>query len=144
MLGLRKRISTVEPSVKNLSYRLISFQVKVVDKYVPDRALLYGINALDKHVPQKVISSVVDGLYDYVPNKVRSSLISAADEYVPDTVANSRKVCAVIAGVGKYVPDKVIPSESTDKWDNVKLKFHIPTLVQRRQKSSTTDDQYEG
>jgi len=140
MLGLRKRISAVEPSAKNLSHRVISLQVKVIDKYMPDKALLYGINALDKSVPPKVISSVVDSLYDYVPNKVRSTLISAADEYVPDTVANSRKVCAIIAGVGKYVPNKVIPSESAERWDNVKLKFHIPTLVQRQQQSDTADD----
>ena len=140
MLGLRKRISAVEPSARNLSHRVISLQVRMVDKYVPDKALLYTINALDNHTPPKIISSVVDGLYDYVPNKVRSSLITAADEYVPDTVANSRKVCAVLAGVGKYVPDKVIPSESAERWDNVKLKFHIPTLVQRKERSVTTED----
>ena len=140
MLGLRKRISTVEPSARNLSHRVISFQVRMIDKYVPDKALLYTINALDNHMPPKIISSVVDGLYDYMPNKVRSSLITAADEYVPDTVANSRKVCAVLAGVGKYVPDKVIPSESAERWDNVKLRFHIPTLVQRKERSGTTED----
>lgn len=140
MLGLRKRISAVEPSARNLSHRVISLQVRMVDKYVPDKALLYTINALDNHTPPKIISSVVDGLYDYVPNKVRSSLITAADEYVPDTVANSRKVCAVLAGVGKYVPDKVIPSESAERWDNVKLRFHIPTLVQRKERSGTTED----
>ena len=140
MLGLRKRISAVEPSARNLSHRVISLQVRIVDKYVPDKALLYTINALDNHMPPKIISSVVDGLYDYVPNKVRSSLITAADEYVPDTVANSRKVCAILAGVGKYVPDKVIPSESAERWDNVKLRFHIPTLVQRKERSVTTED----
>jgi hypothetical protein len=57
-----------------------------------------------------------------------------ADEYVPDEVANSRKVCAVIAGVGKYIPDEIIPPESTGRWDNLRTKFHIPKLISSRQK----------
>ena len=139
MLGLRKRVSAVEPSARNVTHRVISFQVKMIDKYVPDKALLHTINALDNRVPPKVISSVVDGLYDYVPNRVRACLVTAADEYVPDSVANSRKVCAVLAGVGKYLPDKVIPPESAERWENVKLKFHIPTLIQRPPSSDEAD-----
>lgn len=139
-MTLKKRISTLEPSARTLSHRVISFQIKVIDKYVPDKVLLHTINALDKHIAPKVMPSVVDGVYEYVPNKVRSAVIAAADEYVPDTAANSRKVCAVLAGVGKYIPDKIIPSESSQRWDNVKLKFHIPTLVTAKQEQRAAKD----
>ncbi|MCX5998069.1 MAG: hypothetical protein NTU41_00335 [Chloroflexi bacterium] len=128
-MTLRKTMSTIEPSAKHLSHKVISFEVKVIDKYVPDKVLLFTMNVLDRRIPPKVIYSVVDGVSVHLPDKVRSSVITAADEYVPDAVANSRKICAVLAGVGKYIPDRVIPPASVEKWDSVKLRFHIPTLV---------------
>jgi hypothetical protein len=68
------------------------------------------------------------------PLRLRFIAIAAADEYVPDEVANSRKVCAVLAGVGKYIPDEIIPPESTERWENLRTKFHIPKLISSRQK----------
>ena len=130
--------STVESSIKSISERVISLEVKTVDRYVPDRLLLFYLNALDKRVPPKAIDGVISGL-DKLPPKVRSSLITAADEYVPDAAASSRKVSAVIAGVYKYVPDRIIPPESIEDWSNVKTKFHIPTLLSRGQSNSGKD-----
>jgi hypothetical protein len=49
----------------------------------------------------------------------------------PDTVGDSRKVSLAIARFGKHVPDSVIPQGSIDNWVNVKLKFHIPTLLSK-------------
>jgi hypothetical protein len=112
--------------------------VKAVDKYVPDRLLLFYLNMLDKHVPPKAIDGVISGI-DKLPPKVRSSLITAIDEYDPDTAASSRKVSAIIAGVYKYVPDRIIPPESAEDWSNVKMKFHIPTLLSRGQSNSRKD-----
>jgi len=134
----KKKKSAIESSVKSISERVISLEVKTVDRYVPDRLLLFYLNALDKRVPPKAIDGVISGL-DKLPPKVRSSLITAADEYVPDTVASSRKVSAVIAGVYKYVPDRIIPPESIEDWSNVKTKFHIPTLLSRGQSNSGKD-----
>ena len=134
----KRKKSTVESSIKSMSERVISLEVKTVDRYVPDRLLLFYLNALDKHVPPKAIDGVISGL-DKLPPKVRSSLITAADEYVPDTAASSRKVSAVIAGVYKYVPDRIIPPESIEDWSNVKTKFHIPTLLSRGQSNSGKD-----
>ena len=128
-MSLKGKISILEPKAKVISGKGISFFVKVVDKYVPDRLLLFYINVLDKYVPTWVISSIINVIDEYVPNKVRSSLITAADEYVPDTVANSRKICAVLAGIGKYVPDRIVPPESVERWENIKVKFHIPRLL---------------
>ncbi len=127
---LLKVISVFRPPAKFLSHKVISLEVKAVDRLVPDRLLLIYLNALDKRVPPKAIDGIIRGL-DKLPPKVRSSLISAADEYVPDSVASSRKVSAVVSGVYKYVPDDIIPPESAEHWANVKTRFHIPTLLSR-------------
>ena len=127
---LKKTKSTLEPSTKSVYRKVASLEVKVVDKCVPDRLLLFYLNMLDKRVPPKAIDGVISGL-DKLPPKVRSSLITAIDEYDPDTAASSRKVSAVISAVYKYVPDRIIPPESAEDWSNVKMKFHIPTLISR-------------
>ena len=129
--------SIFETPAKFVSKKVISLEVKLVDLLVPDRLLLFYLNTLDKRVPPKAIDRVINGL-DRLPQKVRSSLITAADEYVPDTVASSRKVSAVISGVYKYVPDRIIPPESAEDWANVKMKFHIPTLLSREARRPTT------
>jgi hypothetical protein len=136
-MSSRKSKSIFEPPAKFISKKVISLEVKLVDRLVPDRLLLFYLNTLDKRVPPKAIDRVINGL-DKLPQKVRSSLITAADEYVPDTVASSRKVSAIISGVYKYVPDRIIPAESTEDWANVKMKFHIPTLLSRGNGRPTT------
>jgi len=125
-----KKKSIIEPPAKFLSKKIISLEVKLVEKLVPDRLLLFYLNTLDKRVPPKVIDTVIDEL-DRLPQRVRSSLITVADEYVPDTVASSRKVSAVISAVYKYVPDRIIPPESAEDWANLKMKLHIPTLLSK-------------
>ena len=127
---LNKAISVFRPPAKFVSHKVITLEVRAVDKLVPDRLLLFYLNTLDRRVPPKAIQGIIRGL-DKLPPKVRSSLISAADTYVPDSVAGSRKVSAIISGVYKYVPDRIIPPESADHWANVKTRFHIPTLLSR-------------
>ena len=119
---------------RSLAKKGFSLFVKVVDKYAPDRLLLFGLNFLDKHVPNRLISFAIKGVEKLSPRRLRSTAIAAADEYVPDEVANSRKVCTVLAGVGKYIPDEIIPPESTERWENLRTKFHIPKLISSRQK----------
>ena len=136
-MSSREKRSIFEPPAKFISKKVISLEVKLVERWVPDRLLLFYLNTLDKRVPPKAIDTVINGL-DKLPKKVRSSLISTADEYVPDTVASSRKVSAVISGVYKYVPDRIIPPESAEDWANVKMKFHIPTLLSREARRPTT------
>jgi len=129
-MSSREKRSIFEPPAKFISKKVISLEVKLVERWVPDRLLLFYLNTLDKRVPPKAIDTVINGL-DKLPQKMRSSLITAADEYVPNTIASSRKVSAVISGVYKYVPDRIIPPESAEDWANVKMKFHIPTLLSR-------------
>ena len=136
-MSSREKRSIFEPPAKFISKKVISLEVKLVERWVPDRLLLFYLNTLDKRVPPKAIDRLINGL-DKLPKKVRSSLISTADEYVPDTVASSRKVSAVISGVYKYVPDRIIPPESAEDWANVKMKFHIPTLLSREARRPTT------
>ena len=133
---LKKTKSMLEPPTKSAYRKVASFEVRVVDKYVPDRLLLFYLNMLDKHVPPKAIDGVISGI-DKLPPKVRSSIIKAIDEYDPDTAASSRKVSAFMSAVYKYVPDRIIPLESAEDWSNVKMKFHIPTLISRQGKDNS-------
>ncbi|UCG82151.1 MAG: hypothetical protein JSW38_08025 [Dehalococcoidia bacterium] len=136
-MPLRKAISIFQPPARFVSHKVISLEVKAVDRFVPDRLLLFYLNTLDKRIPPKAIDGIINGL-DKLPPKVRSSLITAADEFVPDTVACSRKVSAVISGVYKYIPDRIIPPESVENWAHVKSKFHIPTLLSRDRRAVET------
>src|SRR4030042_3852738 len=119
---------------KSLTRRGFSFFVKIVDKYAPDRLLLFALNFLDKRVPNRLITFAIRTVKKLAPRRLISTAITAADEYVPDEVANSRKVCTVLAGVGKYIPDEIIPPDSTGRWENLRTKFHIPKLISSRQK----------
>jgi hypothetical protein len=130
----QKEGSRFDLLTRSLAKKGFSFFVKAVDKYAPDRLLLFALNFLDKRVPNRLISFAIRAIERLAPRRLRSTAITAVDEYVPDEVANSRKVCAVIAGVGKYIPDEFIPPESTGKWDNLRTKFHIPRLISSRQK----------
>jgi hypothetical protein len=134
-IKLGKKLYRFEPPFRFVSERVISLGGKSVDRFVPDSLLLLFMNTLDKRVPPEVIDGVIGGL-DALPPKVRSSMITAADRYIPDTVANSRKISAVIAGIYKYVPDRIIPPESVEDWSHVKARFHIPTLLSRGQSKS--------
>ena len=138
-ISLTRKMRIFEPQARYVSEKIILLEVKVVEKFVPDKLLLFFLNTLDKRVPPEAIDVVIDEVDKLVPNKVRTSLITTADEYIPDTVANSRKISTVVAGVGKYVPDKVIPTESLDNWSNIKMKFHIPTLLSKRRRASRGD-----
>lgn len=129
--SLARKTYRFEPVVRFVSARLIVLPVKLVERFVPDRVLLLLMNVLDKHVPPKAIDVVIDEVDKHVPPSVLSTLIAAADEYVPDTAASSRKFTTMVAGVGKYIPDRIIPPESLDQWSNLKMKFHIPTLLSR-------------
>jgi hypothetical protein len=119
---------------RSLAKKGFSFLVKVVDRYAPDRLLLFALKSLDNRIPNKLLSLAIKGVEKLAPRRLRSIAIAAADEYVPDVVANSRKVCAVLAAVGKYIPDEIIPPESTERWENLRTKFHIPKLILSRQK----------
>jgi hypothetical protein len=128
--------SILQPPAKFVSEKVLSLEVKAVEKYVPDRLLLLFMNALDKRASPKTINAIIDKIEKYISVNVRASLLAVADEYVPDTVANSRKVSTVIAGVGKYIPDRIIPAESAEQWANLKIKFSIPTLLTKEGKAA--------
>lgn len=128
-MSSKPKRSILEPPAKFVSEKVITLEVKAVERYVPDKLLLLFINSLDKRASPKRINAIIDKIEKYISENVRASLLAVADEYVPDTVANSRKVSSVIAGVGKYIPDRLIPAESAGKWSNLKIKFSIPTLL---------------
>ena len=136
----KQRRPFLERQNKLVSKKVLSLEAKAVEKYVPDRLLLLLLNALDKHASPKTIDGIIARIERHLSPKARTTLITAADEYVPDTVANSRKVSTIVAGVGKYIPDRVIPPESAENWSNIKVKFHIPTLLLRQGKDNPPGD----
>jgi len=132
--------SILEPPAKFISQKVLSLDAKVIEKYVPDRLLLLLINAVDKRASPRTIDAIVGMIERHISRKTLASLITVADEYVPDTVANSRKVSTVVAGVAKYIPDRIIPAESAEKWSNLKTKFSIPTLLIKEGKAAPAGD----
>jgi hypothetical protein len=131
LTGKKPRLDSV---IRSLAKRGFSLFVKAVDKYAPDRLLLFGLNFLDKRVPNRLLSFAIKWVERLAPRKLISRVIATADEYVPDEVANSRKVCTILAGVGKYIPDELIPPESAGRWENLRTKFHIPRLISSKPK----------
>lgn len=133
-MASHKRMPRLDAINRSLAKKGLSLLVRVVDRYAPDRLLLFALNFLDHRVPNRLITLAMRGVQKLAPRRLRSTAIAAADEYVPDEVANSRKVCSVLAAVGKYIPDEIIPPESAGRWENLKTKFHIPKLVSSRHK----------
>jgi hypothetical protein len=142
-MALEEKASTPDSTngfLSFLSKKGFSLFVKVVDKCAPDRLLLFALNVLDNHaLGRLMISFTIYVIEKLVPRKLRSIIITVADKYVPDTVANSRKVCVTLAAIGKYAPDKIIPPESVERWENLRTKFHIPKLISRRAKSEPVE-----
>ena len=130
----QERTPRFDSMTRSLARKGFFLFVKAVDKYAPDRLLLFGLNFLDKRVPNRLISLAIRMVEKLASNRLRSMVIAAADKYVPDEVADSRKVCTVLAGVGKYIPDEMIPPESAGRWENLRTKFHIPKLISSRPK----------
>ncbi len=128
-MASKKKRTRLDSIIRSLAERWFSAFVRLVDRYAPDRMLLFALNFLDKRVPNRLITFAINAVERLVPRRLRSTAIAVADEYVPDTVANSRKTCTVIAAVGKYIPDEIIPPESAETWENLKTKLHIPKLV---------------
>ena len=132
--------STLKSPTQFVSKKLLSFEVKMIDKYVPDKLLLLYLNALDKRASPKRIDAIVNQIEKYISKNVRASLLSIADEYMPDNASSSRKVSTVVAGVGKYIPDRIIPTESAEQWASLKIKFSIPTLLIKKDKDELMKD----
>ncbi len=103
-----------------------------IDRFVPDILLLYLMNTLDRIMRPHTINTLLKEMEILVSPKVRSSLLEVADQCALDAVASSRKVSAIVAFVGKYIPDSFIPPESAEAWSNLKLKLHVPTLILRK------------
>ena len=127
-----ERVRRLGSLARNVSHMVIGLEVKAVNACVPRRLLLFYLNFLDRRVPPKVKTSIVDGI-GKLPEDVRASLLLVADEYVPQDVDNSWKFCAVVAGICKYIPEKIIPTQSAETWDNLRVRFHIPTVIEGTQ-----------
>ncbi len=131
-MASRKTPAARGSSIRGLSHRLIALEVRAINAYVPQQLLLFYMNLLDRRVPPKVKTSIVNGI-GRLPEDVRASILVVADEYVPQDVDNSWKFCSVVAGLCKYIPEKIIPMCSTEKWERIRGRYHIPTLIEGTQ-----------
>ena len=132
-ISLAKRVySSKEPLVRFSLEKAALLDTIFIDRFVPDSLLLYLMNTLDRIVRPQTINTLIKKMEILVSPKVRSSLIEVADQCTLDAVASSRKMSTIVASVGKYIPDSVIPPESAEGWSNLKLKLHIPTLISRK------------
>jgi hypothetical protein len=119
-------------AIRSVSHKVIALEVRAVNAYVPRRLLLFYVNLLDRRVPPKVKTSIVDGI-GKLPEDVRASILAVADEYVPQDVDNSWKFCSVVAGICKYIPERIIPMCSAERWEKLRGRYHIPTLIEGTQ-----------
>lgn len=118
--------------------KLALFYTILIDIFVPDKLILYYLNILDRIVKPETISALISRMAILLSPKARSSLIEVADYCDLHTAANSRKISAIIAYTGKFIPDWMIPQEAADAWSNLKLKFHVPTLLSRERHDLVT------
>jgi len=118
--------------VRGVSHKVIALGVRVVDACAPPRLLLFGVHLVDRRVPLGVKISIADGV-GKLPEDVRVSLLVVADEYVPQNVDNSWKFCSVIAAICKYIPERIIPMCSAERWERLRVRYHIPTLIEGTQ-----------
>lgn len=128
----REKAAGRRSSIRSLSHKVIALEVKAVNAYVPRRLLLFYVNLLDRRVPPKVKTSIADGI-GKLPEDVRASILVVADEYVPQDVDNSWKFCSVVAGICKYIPERIIPMCSAERWEKLRGRYHIPTLIEGTQ-----------
>jgi hypothetical protein len=128
----REKAAERRSSIRSLSHKVIALEVKAVNAYVPRRLLLFYVNLLDRRVPPKVKTSIADGI-GKLPEDVRASILVVADEYVPQDVDNSWKFCSVVAGICKYIPERIIPMCSAERWEKLRGRYHIPTLIEGTQ-----------
>jgi hypothetical protein len=137
--SLVRRLCFHHQSVKFYIEKYLILYTILVDIFVPDKLILYSLNILDRIVKPQRICALFDRMAVFVSPQARSSLVEVADYLELDTATNSRKICVVIAYAGKYIADWMIPQESADAWANLKLKFHVPTLLSREQQNMVTE-----
>lgn len=132
-ISLANRVYSSHESQVRFFLEKVAFLATIfIDIFVPDRLLLIFMNALNRILRPQTINTLVNKTEILVSPRVRSSLIDVADHCVLDTAASSRKASAMLAFVGKYIPDSIIPPESAESWSNLKLKLHVPTLISRK------------
>ena len=131
-MALTERAAGETSLVRSVSHKVIALGVRAVDACAPRRLLLFGVNLVDRRVPPGVKTSIANGV-GKLPEDVRVSLLLVADEYVPQDVDNSWKSCSVIAGICKYIPERIIPMCSAERWERLRVRYHIPTMIEGTQ-----------
>jgi hypothetical protein len=72
-MATQEEKSRFDSVVRPLAKKGFSFLVKAVDKYAPDRLLLFGLNFLDKRVPNRLISFAIKAVRKLASARLRAT-----------------------------------------------------------------------
>lgn len=110
----------------------ITFVLSTFDRCVPplfrriDRVVQRRVKVTDERLIKDTVSRKVDGGEKFVSHKEVPNFITGGERHIPRDAFPSRKMGTIIAGVGKYVPDQVVPTDSIQEWLKLKERFGIP------------------
>jgi 3-oxoacyl-(acyl-carrier-protein) synthase III len=81
--------------------------------------------------PKKAASAAVSGAREQVreaavSSKTNSTVMNDMRSHIPEVLLHHQRIASVIAGVGKYVPEKVMTSEYIEKTVGFEEKFNMP------------------
>jgi 3-oxoacyl-[acyl-carrier-protein] synthase-3 len=127
-------------------HSIIAIEIRIVDKLVPQKVINLTVSKADWVVPRiagilnrhlirrikeadqrylkGTVSRTVEGAKTYLSYRMAPAVIRGVEQHLPQA-ASSRKISTIVAGVGKYVPDSVIPTEYIEQWLQLKERFGL-------------------
>ena len=110
--------------------KAVEFLVSNADRVVPrlastlDRHLVSRVRAIDSRYLKGALAKTLGGAQTYLSYRIAPAVITGVERHLPEA-ASSRKISTIVAGVGKYVPDSVIPTEYIEQWLHLKERFGL-------------------
>jgi 3-oxoacyl-(acyl-carrier-protein) synthase III len=142
----RKALDRLAALASRAVHTIIDLDIKVVDLLVPQTAIDLIVskadwlvprvaNSVSRHLVSRVrtidsrylkgtVARTLEGAETYLSYRVAPAVIRGVQKHVPEA-ASSRKISTIVAGVGKYVPDSVIPTAYIEEWLQLKERFGL-------------------
>ena len=142
----RQFYTTIAGMASGAIHTIIAIEIKLVDRFVPQRVIDFIVSKLDWLLPRfarilnrhviiraretdarylkGTVSKTVQGAETYLSYKIAPAVIHGVEQHLPEA-ASSRKISSIVAGVGKYIPDSVIPTEYIEQWLHLKERFGL-------------------
>ncbi|MBM4445492.1 MAG: ketoacyl-ACP synthase III [Chloroflexi bacterium] len=142
----QKLFSKLADLAASAIHRIIAADIKLVDILVPQRVINLLVSRTDRVAPglgglvnrhfisrvreadrrylKGTVAKTVEGAVTYLSHGIAPVVIRGVQRHVPEATS-SRKISTIVAGVGKYVPDSVIPTEYIEEWLQLKERFGL-------------------